>query len=96
MRNLTKALLLSILAGAPLSARAVIVTGTIVDEHKEPDIGATVKLKGNPKLGIATDLDGKFSLDIPEKDLKDGTLVISYIGYDTRRVALNGLSLIHI
>lgn len=94
MRNLTKALLLSILAGVPLSARAVIVTGTIVDEHKEPVIGATVKLKGNPKLGIATDLDGKFSLDIPEKDLKDGTLVISYIGYDTRRVALNGRTII--
>ncbi len=67
MKNLTKALLLSILAGVPLSARAVIVTGTIVDEHKEPVIGATVKLKGNPRLGIATDLDGKFSLDVPEE-----------------------------
>ena len=94
MKNQVKAFLLSIIAGVPLCAQAVIVTGTIVDENKEPVIGATVKLKGNAKIGIATDIDGKFSLDVPETELKDGALVISYVGYETRRVPLNGRTII--
>lgn len=94
MKNLIKAFLLSIIAGVPLCAHPVIVTGTIVDENKEPVIGATVKLKGNAKIGIATDIDGKFSLDVPESELKDGALVISYVGYETRRIPLNGRTII--
>ncbi len=53
-----------------------------------PIIGATVRVKGNPKMGTVTDLDGNFSLDAP----KGSTLEISYIGYTTKdvRVTSNG------
>ena len=38
--------------------------------------------------GTITDVDGKFSLEIPDK----AVLVISYIGYLTREVPVNGQS----
>lgn len=96
MKNQVKVLafLLSIIAGVPLCAQPIIVTGTIVDENKEPVIGATVTLKGNARIGAATDIDGKFSLDVPDSELKDGALVISYVGYETRHIPLKGRTII--
>ena len=58
-----------------------VFTGTVVDENGEPIIGASVKIEGT-STGTITDLDGKFSLAIP-----DGKrLEISYIGYITQTV----------
>nr|WP_308571384.1 TonB-dependent receptor [uncultured Prevotella sp.] len=57
------------------------ITGHVVDEKGEPIIGATVKAAGLAK-GAVTDLDGKFSIDVPV-----GTnLSISYIGYKPQTV----------
>lgn len=53
------------------------VTGTIVDNTGLPVIGANVILKDNPGVGTITDVDGKFSLEVPV----GATLLISYIGY---------------
>lgn len=78
----------------PLSLQAIVVEGVVVDENKEPVIGAVVKLKGKAKLGTTTDMDGKFSLDIPDADLKEGILVISYVGYETKRMHLKGRSVV--
>ena len=41
------------------------VTGTIIDETGEPVIGANVVQKGTTN-GSITDIDGRFSLEIPE------------------------------
>ena len=60
------------------------VKGIVVDEKGEPVIGASVSLKGTDK-GTITDFDGNFSLDIPS----DGTLNISYLGYQTQQLAAN-------
>lgn len=45
----------------------VKVQGLVVDPQQEPIIGATVRVKGT-SLGTATDIDGKFSLDVPAKN----------------------------
>lgn len=63
----------------------VKVTGTVVDEQNQPLIGAAVHVKGNKTLGTITDLDGKFSLDIPEKSV----LLVSYVGYITQELNIN-------
>lgn len=52
------------------------ISGTIKDEKGEPIIGASVSIKGTSE-GTITDLDGKFSLDVPA----GAELQISYIGY---------------
>lgn len=61
------------------------ITGTVTDPSGEPIIGANVVVKGTTH-GTITDLDGKFSFDVPENSV----LEISYIGYLTQSVPLNG------
>ncbi|EPR67088.1 TonB-dependent receptor [Cyclobacterium qasimii M12-11B] len=43
----------------------VTVTGTVTDQNGEPIPGATISLPGTT-IGTATDLDGKYSLTVPE------------------------------
>lgn len=65
--------------------QTVAVSGKITDSDGEAIIGASVKVKGAP-TGTITDMDGNFSLNVPAK----ATLVISYIGYKTTEVPVNG------
>lgn len=62
-----------------MAAHAVKVEGTVLDENKETVIGATVQLKGAAGVGTITDMDGKFVMQVP--DVKEGVLIVSYIGY---------------
>ena len=61
------------------------VTGTVVDEAGIPVIGANVIQKGTTN-GVITDLDGNFSLEIPN----GAVIEISYIGYMTQSIPING------
>src|SRR5690606_21156104 len=54
----------------------VPVSGTVVDQNGDPIPGATISIPGTG-IGTATDLDGKYSLSVPE----GSTLVFSFIGY---------------
>lgn len=64
--------------------RKVKVTGTVKDARNEELIGATVVLKGNSAIGVATDINGRFTIEIPQA--KDNKLVISYIGMKTLEI----------
>lgn len=57
------------------------VTGTVTDERGELIIGANVMVKGS-NSGTITDIDGKFSLEVPE----GAVLQISYIGYLSQEI----------
>lgn len=67
------------------------VSGTVTDESGLPLPGATVLVKGTT-LGTVTDLDGKFTLEVGEGDI----LQISYVGYLSKAVAVNGQSIFQI
>lgn len=69
--------------------QAANVQGTVYDSNNEPLVGSTVSLKGNPSKGTITNLDGQFSLSVPDLN---STLVISFIGYQTQEMALQGRS----
>ena len=61
------------------------ITGTVVSaEDNEPVVGAAVVVRGT-QIGIVTDLDGVFHLEIPSSAK---TLVISYLGMKTQEVAI--------
>lgn len=61
------------------------ITGIVIDDKKEPVVGATVSLKNAAvATGTLTDLNGKFKLIVPQK----GIITISYIGYNTQEVAI--------
>ena len=61
------------------------ITGKVVDSSGEAIIGASVVVKGTTN-GTITDIDGNFTLDVPAK----ATLVISYIGYTTVELPVDG------
>ena len=63
------------------------VTGTVTDEDRKPVSGATVTVKGTV-TSAATDAAGKFSINVPG----NGTLVISFVGFTTQEIPLNGRS----
>lgn len=66
-------------------AQTVKVTGTVTSgDDGEPIIGATILVKGT-NIGTITDLDGNFSLDVPEKNK---ILQISYVGMTMQEVAV--------
>ncbi len=61
------------------------ITGIVVDENGVPVPGASVVVK-NSTTGTATDFDGNFTLDAPS----DAILVVSYLGYKTVEIPVNG------
>ena len=69
--------------------QTIKVSGQVVDQEGEPLIGATIKLK-NAQTGVITDFDGNFTIDAPA----NGTLVVSYVGYKDREIAVRGRAII--
>lgn len=63
------------------------VSGQVTDRNGEPIIGANIRVKGE-NTGSITDVNGNYTLQAPE----NGVLIISYIGYATREIALKGNS----
>jgi len=60
------------------------VSGTVTDENGEPVVGASVIVKGNAAIGAVTNVDGKFSLSVPETTTK---LMVKYLGMQEQEVA---------
>ena len=68
------------------------ITGIIKDQTGEPVIGANVVLKGDNGTGTITDINGRYSLDVPE----NAVLIISYIGYTSIEIPVKGQSEINV
>ena len=62
------------------------IKGIVKDANGEPIIGANVIVKGNKTIGVITNLNGEFSLEVPS----NATLQISYIGYLNKEVKVSG------
>ena len=91
MKNVTKKnqklpylLLLLLLSCLPtLAQNGVTVKGTVLDSTGETIIGASVVVKGNTSIGTISDIDGNFTLTVPNNNV---TLVISYVGMKSQEV----------
>ena len=57
-----------------------LINGKVIDGKGEPLPGVTILIKGT-KLGMVTDIDGKFKVEIPQMD--STILVFSFIGMET-------------
>ncbi|MBD5367589.1 MAG: TonB-dependent receptor [Bacteroides sp.] len=69
------------------SAQSLKVSGTVIDENGDPLAGATIAVKQQPSIAMATNLDGEFTLTVPSPDVD---LIVSYIGYTAQTVAVKG------
>jgi len=85
---------LIVLSGASLFAQSALIkiTGTVKDSKGEALIGVNVLLKGT-KVGAATDIDGKFSINVPDTK---AVLVVSYIGFTAKEVAVGSQKVINV
>jgi TonB-dependent SusC/RagA subfamily outer membrane receptor len=69
-----------------------VITGIITNEKGEPLVGATVTEKGTSNSTVTKE-DGRFSINTVKAD---ATLVISYVGYDTKEIGAGGQSSISV
>ncbi|WP_186755054.1 SusC/RagA family TonB-linked outer membrane protein [Echinicola salinicaeni] len=71
--------------------KEVAVNGTVVDKFGEPIPGVTVVIKGTT-MGVSTDIDGKYSLLVPE----EASLVYSFVGFVSQEINVGDKSQIDI
>jgi TonB-linked SusC/RagA family outer membrane protein len=72
--------------------QSIMVTGTVMDELKEGMPGVTIKIEGNP-TGTTTDLDGKYTISINDKN---NILIFSFIGYKNQAIQVNDQTKINV
>lgn len=70
----------------------ITIHGTITDaETGKPLIGVTIQVK-NSTMGTTTGSKGNFSLEAPD----NAVLIVSYLGYNTKEIPVNGKEVIKI
>ena len=63
------------------------ITGTVIDKNDgSPLPGVSIRVKNNMTLGTATDVNGKFTLKVPE----NAVLIVTYIGMQTQEIVVTG------
>ncbi|GAA4809759.1 TonB-dependent receptor [Litoribaculum gwangyangense] len=75
-----------------IKKQQVQISGKVVDQNNQPLPGANILEKGT-SYGTQTDFDGAFNLNLNNQN---ATLIVSYIGYKTQEVSVNGQSSIDI
>lgn len=69
----------------------VKVSGVVSDDKGLSIPGANISVVGS-NVSVATDFDGKYTIDVPA----NGTLLFSFIGFDSQKVAVNGKTTINV
>lgn len=63
------------------------ISGIIKDQHGEPMVGAAISVKGNPTIGVNSDIDGNFELEVPSGF---NTITVSLIGFEKQEINIEG------
>ena len=92
--NLRHIVLTFILAAMSVAASAQHVVKGTVSDGKDPLIGASVYVKdGKAQSGAITDLDGNFTITVPNKK---SILIFSYVGYRDKAVVVGDKNTINV
>lgn len=78
---------------APDSDSAIDVIGNVSDENGEPLPGATILLKGNNDVHAIADIDGNYSLTVPDRW---AILEISYIGFISQEIQVGNRRVVNV
>ena len=73
--------------------QGISVHGTVTDGTGEPLIGVSVVVKNAKGLGVVTDIDGNYKINVSDKN---AVLVFSYIGYTPQEVTVGGRSAVNV
>ena len=91
-RRIAGILFVLCVAGSTLWAQSRIIKGEVLDPNKEPLIGVGVVIK-NTTIGTITDVDGKYSIQVPDNN---AVLSFSYIGYKTKEIKVGSQRVINV
>ena len=91
MKKLSLVFLLVLFAIGTMMAQRTI-TGTVTDEEGETLIGASVLVEGTSS-GTVTDIDGTYSIDVPEGATK---LIFSYTGFSTQEIEISASNVVDV
>jgi iron complex outermembrane receptor protein len=69
----------------------ITVSGTVNDTNGDPLLGVNIIEKGTLN-GVVSDFEGNYSIKVDD----NATLVISYIGYESQEISVNGQTTINI
>lgn len=84
-------LMVGLLFSVGLNAQTITVSGVVSDPSGEPLIGASILAQGTT-VGTSTNVDGEYNITVAP----DATLVVSYVGYDTQNVPVDGRTSINV
>ncbi|MDU1889166.1 MAG: SusC/RagA family TonB-linked outer membrane protein [Dysgonomonas sp.] len=79
------------IGGTAFAQNKITVKGVVTDSNGEPLIGATVGEKGTTNA-MMTGIDGDYTLSVSSA----GTLTVTYIGFHSQEVAVNGKTTINV
>ena len=68
-----------------------ILRGMVIDYQNKPLNNANVRVK-NSTIGTVTDEEGMFQLRIPPGTVKNDSVVVSHVGYESRTIAIGAFS----
>lgn len=84
-------LMVGLLFSVGLNAQTITVSGVVSDPSGEPLIGASILAQGTT-VGTSTNIDGEYTINVAP----DATLVVSYVGYVTQNVPVDGRTSINV
>lgn len=84
-------LMVGLLFSVGLNAQTITVSGVVSNPSGEPLIGASILAQGTT-VGTSTNIDGEYTINVAP----DATLVVSYVGYDTQNVPVDGRTSINV
>lgn len=71
-----------------LFAQSLSVKGTVTDQLGDPIMGATIVEEGVPSNGVATDMDGNYTINVQT----GANLIVTYVGYVTQTVKAQAIT----
>ncbi|PKB17820.1 TonB-dependent receptor [Flavobacterium sp. 5] len=90
--NHRKVPLMLLLFSCGIMNAQIKVHGTVKDSNTNQGLpGVTIKIDGT-STAVSSDFDGKYAIDVPE----NATLSFAFIGFQTKKVAVNGQATINL
>ena len=81
-----------VLSSLNAAAQNKTVSGTVMFSDSTPVAGAFIYVKGNSALGTSADVNGNWTISVPENSV----LVFSFLGTKTQEISVAGKSVINV
>ncbi|PWN70343.1 oxidoreductase [Chryseobacterium phosphatilyticum] len=74
-----------------LSMYSQKISGAVTNENEEPVSYCSISL-GNEKASTITDVNGMYSLEVPDNTNKNGAIIFESNGYDSKKLTINEIT----